>query len=339
MKNKSITSIFVLMLAVFNSFANQVPQQGKHAAILPFTVKGEFDALYAEAVQDKFTAEVMKSNQYVVISQSQLDKAMKEANFTAENYNEDMAIKVGELSGAEIVVMVKITSLRGTILMNTRAIDTATGSVVFAESDSAISNDILALAEKTAKKFSGIESFGQNDIYFSASDSLDTTSLKESERIFVVKKLQRQWAVDPNNAEQVSYVYKKYLTAGIVLCAVGGTLTTASIPLIAVGIYMINVLSLKYYSYSDGYYIYEGYKRDETTFDVGFALLYVGIFMALACVAIPISAPPFVTAQRIKNIYKKLHNGQSFNIKPSFSSVYDPKQKQDRMQIALSLQF
>ena len=49
MKNRSITSIFVLMLAVFNSFANQVPQQGKHVAILPFTVKGELDALYTEA--------------------------------------------------------------------------------------------------------------------------------------------------------------------------------------------------------------------------------------------------------------------------------------------------
>ncbi|MCH5150949.1 MAG: hypothetical protein J1G30_09815 [Spirochaetales bacterium] len=335
MKNKSITSIFVLMLAVFNSFANQVPQQGKHAAILPFTVKGEFDALYAEAVQDKFTAEVMKSNQYVVISQSQLDKAMKEANFTAENYNEDMAIKVGELSGAEIVIMVKITSLRGTILMNTRAIDTATGSVVFAESDSAISNDVLALAEKTARKFSGIESFGQNDIYFSASDSLDTASLKESERIFVVKKLQRQWAVDPNNAEQVSYVYKKYLTAGIVLCAVGGTLTTASIPLIAVGSYMISVLSSEYYRYySDKDYIYGAYGKD-----IGVALLSFGIIAAFTCIMLPISAYPFVTAHRIKNIYKKLHNGQSFNIKPSFSSVYDPKQKQDRMQIALSLQF
>ncbi|MCH5151000.1 MAG: hypothetical protein J1G30_10075, partial [Spirochaetales bacterium] len=272
---------------------------------------------------------------YVIVGQPQLDKAIREANFTAGNSDEAAAIKVGERAEAEIVVMTKITSLRSQILINIRAIDVITGEVTFAESEAAMSYDVIKLAEKIARRFSGTESSGKYNVSFSISDDLDNLPLKNSEKKFVAKKLQQKWEIDLDDAEQVHGVYKKYINAGIALSVIGGVLTLTSIPLMAVGGFIIDVLSP--YDYYDGW-DHES-RRDITLDIIGSVLLTSGILMVLTSFMVPLSAYPFINAQRIKNIYKKLHGGQSFNIRPSFSSVYDPKQKQDRMQIALSLQF
>ena len=53
MKNKLIALVSMFLPVLFGSFANQVPQHVYPAAILPFAVKGEFDALYAEAARQE----------------------------------------------------------------------------------------------------------------------------------------------------------------------------------------------------------------------------------------------------------------------------------------------
>jgi hypothetical protein len=76
---RKVILLFAMLVGVmFNLVANDFAAQGKRIAILPFMVKGNFDALYAEVALDNFTMELAKNEAYQVIQGAKLDKAMKQ---------------------------------------------------------------------------------------------------------------------------------------------------------------------------------------------------------------------------------------------------------------------
>ena len=156
MKKKLFVLITMLVGTIFNVTAAEFSTQEKRVAILPFSVKGNFDALYAEVAQDNFTTELIKGGAYRVVERSQLDKAMKELKFQSGNdFDESSAMEVGKLAGAEIVVIGIVTALRNQIVVNIRGISVKTGIAEFAEREF-IRNaeDLLTSVEKIAKKLS-----------------------------------------------------------------------------------------------------------------------------------------------------------------------------------------
>ena len=155
MKKKLFVLITMLVGVFFNVTAAEFASQEKRVAILPFSVKGNFDALYAEVAQDNFTTELIKGGAYRVVERSQLDKAMKELKFQSGNdFDETSAMEVGKLAGAEIVVIGIITALQNQAVVNIRGISVKTGIAEFAEKDFIrTQEELLTSVEKIADKF------------------------------------------------------------------------------------------------------------------------------------------------------------------------------------------
>ena len=158
MKKKLTVLIIALMTVMFNVTANDFDTQEKRVAVLPFTIKGKFDPLYAEVALDNFITRLIQGKVYRVVERSQLDKAMKELKFQSGNdFDESSAMEVGKLAGAEIVVIGIVTALKDQAVVNIRGISVKTGIAEFAEKDFLrTQEDLLTSVEKIADKFSQV---------------------------------------------------------------------------------------------------------------------------------------------------------------------------------------
>lgn len=298
MKNKLIVLIFMFVGVIFSISANEITTQGKRVAILPFTSKGNFDALYAEVAQDNFTTELIKGDMYKVVERSQLDKAMKELKFqSGSDFDESSAVEVGKLAGAEIVVIGIITALNNQIIINIRGINVKTGIAEFAEKDSTKTQEgLLTSVERIAKKLSlsGIQapSGSQNstkktsNVDFSMNSS--NSKLTESQEKFVVKFFNLKLGIDPYNMspEEIRIVYKKHkaaLGAGVALAVTGGTS-------FIFGTIFLLMLSSVF----------------DTVTQVAFGVLG-GIFLPAGVIMGCCSIAPFVRASKISKTYKAIH--------------------------------
>ena len=326
MRKKLTVLIAMLVGTIFNITAAEFASQEKRVAILPFSVKGNFDALYAEVAQDNFTTELIKGGAYRVVERSQLDKAMKELKFQSGNdFDESSAMEVGKLAGAEIVAIGIVTALKNQIIVNIRGISVKTGIAEFAEREFIKSQDeLLTVVEKIARKLSDAGASAapvyntnnfSNQNYASSSPAMDFSISEEygnvplsiSQKRFLVNFFQRKWGIDPRDTFNVEYMYKKYLGAGIALATVGGVVTVGSI--IALG------FSLWFYPGIAG----------------GLALGLVGLPL------IAMSSWPFVIAAETKNIYTKFTGQRSF--KPRISTTGGFCGEERKLEIALGYQF
>ena len=232
MRKKLTVLIAMLVGTIFNITAAEFASQEKRVAILPFSVKGNFDALYAEVAQDNFTTELIKGGAYRVVERSQLDKAMKELKFQSGNdFDESSAMEVGKLAGAEIVAIGIVTALKNQIIVNIRGISVKTGIAEFAEREFIKSQDeLLTVVEKIARKLSEAgastaPSYGTNNFStpnyaspapamdFSISEEYGNVPLSISQKRFLVNFFQRKWGIDPRDTFNVYDMYKKYLGA------------------------------------------------------------------------------------------------------------------------------
>ena len=326
MKKKLFVLITMLVGTIFNVTAAEFSTQEKRVAILPFSVKGNFDALYAEVAQDNFTTELIKGGAYRVVERSQLDKAMKELKFQSGNdFDESSAMEVGKLAGAEIVAIGIVTALKNQIIVNIRGISVKTGIAEFAEREFIKTQDeLLTVVEKIARKLSetgastapsyGTNNFaGQNyaspapAMDFSISEEYGNVPLSISQKRFLVNFFQRKWGIDPRDTFNVYDMYKKYLGAGIALAAVGGVLTIGSIIFFPMPLGFL------------------------TPIMAGLTLGLIGLPL------IAMSSWPFMIAAQTKNIYTKFTGQRSFT--PRISSTGGFCGEDRKLEIALGYQF
>ena len=346
MKKKLFVLITMLVGTIFNVTAAEFSTQEKRVAILPFSVKGNFDALYAEVAQDNFTTELIKGGAYRVVERSQLDKAMKELKFQSGNdFDETSAMEVGKLAGAEIVAIGIVTALKNQIIVNIRGISVKTGIAEFAEREFIKTQDeLLTVVEKIARKLSdtgtsGVPSYGTNNFStpnyaspapamdFSISEEYGNVPLSHSDKKFIAKFFQEKWGIDPRDTYNVHYMYKKYLGAGIALATVGGVFTLAGIIITAVGGWCYNY---EEYDGDDYYYPY--------SFE-GFILPFIGwpMLLAVGLPLIAMSSWPFMIADATKRIYTKFTGQRSFT--PRISSTGGFCGEDRKLEIAFGCQF
>ena len=326
MKKKLFVLITMLVGTIFNITAAEFSTQEKRVAILPFSVKGNFDALYAEVAQDNFTTELIKGGAYRVVERSQLDKAMKELKFQSGNdFDETSAMEVGKLAGAEIVAIGIVTALKNQIIVNIRGISVKTGIAEFAEREFIKSQDeLLTVVEKIARKLSetgastapsyGTNNFaGQNytspapAMDFSISEEYGNVPLSISQKRFLVNFFQRKWGIDPRDTFNVYDIYKKHIAAGIALATVGGVVTIGSI-----------ICFPFFWAF--------------------FPPIFGGL--ALGLIGLPLivmSSWPFMIAAEIKNIYTKFTGQRSFT--PRISSTGGFCGEDRKLEIAFGCQF
>ena len=249
---RRITLLFTMLVGVmFNLVANDFAAQGKKVAILPFMVKGNFDALYAEVALDNFTMELTKNEAYQVIQGAKLDRAMKQLKIqSGDNFDEANAIEIGKLTGAEIVVIGAITALKSQTVVNIRGINVNTGIDEFAEREFIKSQEqLLTVAESMAKKFSKIsanQDYADNKkqkevepVDFSINEDLadnadedfagedEESVLTESQERFVQTFFNLKLGIDPFNMRKqdirrLFWKHKMLLGGGITLSILGG---------------------------------------------------------------------------------------------------------------------
>ena len=343
MKKKLIVLITMLLGVMSGIRANEMTQ-GKRVAILPFTVKGaNFDRLYAEVALDNFTTGLIKGRTYQVVERAQLDKAMKELQFqSGADFDESSAMEIGKLAGAEVVVIGIITALPNQIVVNIRGINVKTGIAEFAERDFIKKQEeLLTAVEDIARRLSSSDTpdsqnYASNSdnqtnqsstIDFSVSKEYRDTTLSYSDKKFLEKFFQQKWGIDPQDTFSVHNMYKKYMTAGIVMAATGGVVTLAGIIMTGVGGWCCD------YEEYDGYYNHYPYSFE------GFILLCIGLptLLAVGLPLVAMSSWPFIIAGKTKSIYTKITGNKSFTPRVSTTGGFNGEDR--KLEIAFGCQF
>ena len=229
--------ITMLVGVMFNVVANETVPQGKKVAVLPFAVKGNLDALYAETAQDMFTTELAKSKMYQIVVRSQVDKAMKDLKIqSGNNIDESKAMEIGKIAGTEIVVIGGITALNSQIAVNIRGINVNNGTTEFAEKGIVNSQgELLVTIEGISRKFAGSNDYAAQD-YANQSVIINFSStMTETNQLFVEDYFLGKWGIDPRDTPRVYEKYKKYIHTGIGLSVAGGITTLVGLIMMTAG--------------------------------------------------------------------------------------------------------
>ena len=343
MKKKLFVLITMLVGVFFNVTAAEFASQEKRVAILPFMVKGNFDRLYAEVALDNFTTELIKGDIYQVVERAQLDKAMKELQFqSGADFDESSAVEVGKLAGAEIVIIGIVTALkRSQIVVNIRGISVKTGIADFAEKEFIHSKkQLLTVVEKIARKLSGssrTNSWNQSKqseaIDFSIGEEYGNVPLSHSDKKFIAKYFQEKWGIDPKDTYNVHDMYKRYMTAGIVMAATGGVVTLTG--------FMMTVLGFSISEYNYGVY-HRSNRENGDAYDIAYASRNIGfvgipILFAVGLPLIAMSSWPFIMADKTKTIYRKVTGQHSFTPRVSTTGGFNGEDR--KLEIAFGCQF
>ena len=235
---RKLTILITMLIGViFNVVANETVVQGKKVAVLPFAVKGNLDALYAEVAQDNFVTELAKSKMYQIVVPSQVDKAMKDLKIQSGNdVDESGAMQIGKVAGAEIIVIGGITALNSQIAVNIRGINVNSGTTEFAEKGTVNSqSELLVAIERISRKFAGSEDYAAQD-YANQSVIINFSStMTETNQLFVEDYFLGKWGIDPRDTPRVYEKYKKYIHTGIGLSVAGGITTLVGLIMMTAG--------------------------------------------------------------------------------------------------------
>lgn len=371
---RKLTLLITMLVGVmFNVVANETVPQGKKVAVLPFAVKGNLDALYAEVAQDNFVTELAKSKMYQIVVRSQVDKAMKDLKIQSGNdVDESTAMEIGKVAGAEITVIGGITALNSQIVVNIRGINVNSGTTEFAEKGIVNSQgELLVAIEGISKKFAGSQdyatpnynantwnnqNYATNNFYNqnnpNQSPAMDfsinrNVTLREWEQYFIEKYFLGKWGIDPRDTPKVHKKYKKVLGGGIALSVVGGITALAGVIMMGVGFNLAldyasdppETPSLSHYDSSE----WDDYDRAVNRWEAkvwgSYAVGGVGTgLFIVGCILAPLALGPYLQAYRIKRIHRKVTGQKSFNFTPHISTT-GGFNGESKLEIALGCNF
>ena len=112
-------------------------------------------------VTENFIEALTKSNHYTVVERSSINKVFNEQNMSnSEDFNQSKAIKIGELIGANIVVIGSVNFLNETYFITVKGIDVEKGTIKFSEN---IQTKNLKMIPSAAKEIGySISFYGEN---------------------------------------------------------------------------------------------------------------------------------------------------------------------------------
>ncbi len=113
---------------------NSVTQVGSRLAlaVIPFEGKGEA-AKFVDDVTEKMITRLVNLRRFKVIERSALDKIMKEQKLQASGIVDDRtAVNLGKLTGADAMIVGRVTFISGKGKVSARVIDVETGETIAA---------------------------------------------------------------------------------------------------------------------------------------------------------------------------------------------------------------
>jgi TolB-like protein len=118
--------------------------------VLPFTAKGGTDQI-AEIATEKMVTRLVNLRRFKVIERAALEKIMTEQQFqTSFMVDEQTAVKLGKVVGADAIVLGSINTVDGVTKVNARVIDTETSEAIVAK-DEQVEGTQLPDIEKTVE--------------------------------------------------------------------------------------------------------------------------------------------------------------------------------------------
>ena len=343
---RKLTILITMLIGViFNVVANETVVQGKKVAVLPFAVKGNLDALYAETAQDMFMTELAKSKMYQIVVRSQVDKAMKDLKIqSGSDIDESSAMEIGKIAGTEIVVIGEIIALNNQSVVNVRGINVNSGVTEFTEKEIVNSQGELFAIDKIAKKLSGSNDYAAQNYNANTWNNQNyatntwnnqnnpnqapaitfSSTLTQANQLFVEDYFLGKWGIDPRDTPRVYKKYKKYLGGGVAMVVVGSILGVGGIAMMGAGFGNAYNAAFKFeYGVVAGGLI---------------AGSFGSIFLIAGLVLAPLAAKPLGLASKIKTIHRIVTGQRSFKFTPHISTT-GGFNGESKLEIALGCNF
>jgi len=143
MNNKLI--LFISFIVLFVSFLNFAGEK-KTVAVLPFVARGYIENAdnLINMVDDLFTSSLTIYDIFNVVERRFLHKVLEELKFQKNDlFDEKTTTKIGNLTGADIVIMGNVTGFEDKYYFSFRGIDLNSGVALFAQKIAFPSKDYL----------------------------------------------------------------------------------------------------------------------------------------------------------------------------------------------------
>jgi hypothetical protein len=115
--------------AVYNNMAENL-KEGLRIALIPMYPSPELDKASADYFTEQLYIRFINSSRYKMTDRADIDKAVAEQKFQTEYVNNDNAVQIGKLLGAEAVVIGTLEGRGGNRRVIMRALDVNTGRIL-----------------------------------------------------------------------------------------------------------------------------------------------------------------------------------------------------------------
>lgn len=161
MKNmKLLVCHLIILLSVISLQAKEAISEKTRIAIMDFDTigVGQSHAELGRAVCENLRTDLIKTGKYIVIERNALVKLFKEQELQFSGaIDQDTAVKIGKMTGAQMLVLGSVTKIAETFTINVRFIDIETGVATKAERLQGSVNELPNLIEGIVKLILGEE--------------------------------------------------------------------------------------------------------------------------------------------------------------------------------------
>ena len=154
---KSVFKCLVLSL-LFLLFQHPGHSQVKTLAVAPFKLIGDFDApeIYSHGLPEAIANDLSRMPEISVVERLQLSAVIREHQLSQAGFiSEQSAPRIGEMLGAEIVVVGTVQKIGNLVRVQSRAIEANSTEVIFSfkiEAKIRSIKDVFDLTDKIAKR-------------------------------------------------------------------------------------------------------------------------------------------------------------------------------------------
>ena len=133
MPNKTIRAIYFILCATLLTVFALASEEGaplKSIAVLEFEAKG-VSSLEASTLTDRFRSELVRTEKFVQIERSKIEQIFEEQKLQLSGtISEDKLVEIGELLGAELLVIGSIGKLGSTYTIDLRLVEVESGQII-----------------------------------------------------------------------------------------------------------------------------------------------------------------------------------------------------------------
>jgi len=131
--NRTFSAIFVILISTLFTISVLGSEEGaalKSIAVLEFEAKG-VSSIEASTLTDRFRSELVRTEKFFQIERSKIEQIFEEQKLQLSGtISEDKLVEIGELLGAELLVIGSIGKLGSTYTIDLRLVEVESGKII-----------------------------------------------------------------------------------------------------------------------------------------------------------------------------------------------------------------